>query len=181
MEDSTDSPLIMLPPEIRNEIYRHCLVINEGRIMIDKQLKPPALLSVCRQIRQEATALWYLGNGFTIKLRSCDASLYRAWMSTIVKPLSLKTNFEDNLILGINHYHINWKNLVDWCGAGWSGELSAVDMMQHGTPATVVIQAATNIASRARTMEWEKVVGPLEGLRLVAGQVTDLQVDAARD
>ena len=56
-----------LPPELRNNVYRYCLV-SPRRLQVYKRLGPacsnrttltPQLLVCCRQIRDEATAILY--------------------------------------------------------------------------------------------------------------------------
>ena len=86
------SKLLALPAELRNKIYKHCLVIgmddlqyptvkkSRGRfVLITKDLKLPALLSVCRQVRNETRGFWYTDNRCHVRIYDYDASVYLAW------------------------------------------------------------------------------------------------------
>lgn len=57
--------LKIIPPELRNEIYALVLTQNDDIIIpTTGNLDEPALLRVCKQIRSEATALYYESNNF---------------------------------------------------------------------------------------------------------------------
>ncbi|KXT07161.1 hypothetical protein AC578_2493 [Pseudocercospora eumusae] len=58
------SPLLALPPELRNHIYREVLVHNNNIIIITKSTKPPSLLQLCREIRFEAQGIYLAENRF---------------------------------------------------------------------------------------------------------------------
>ena len=63
---SHDSPLLRLPSELRNDIYR---LIMPGWINIARSRKTHIpLLYVCRQIHQECSAMLYRTNAFYINL-----------------------------------------------------------------------------------------------------------------
>ncbi|KAK5121087.1 hypothetical protein LTR85_005571 [Meristemomyces frigidus] len=51
------SKLLSLPPELRTAIYEYALV--EGEIDVTLDWRPPALLQACRQIRKEASGMYY--------------------------------------------------------------------------------------------------------------------------
>lgn len=59
------SPLLRLPPELRNRIYAEVLVqrANESFRLGPKRLTHP-FLAVCRQIRRESSGLFYANNTF---------------------------------------------------------------------------------------------------------------------
>ena len=66
---NTPNPLLDLPPEMRNEIYRAALTIgteryDEGNLICFGDYKTPALLQVCHQIRDEASGIYYGENTF---------------------------------------------------------------------------------------------------------------------
>jgi translation elongation factor EF-G len=63
------SPLLELPPELRNTIYHLVLTSNNGEyveITLKVVKKQTALLRVCSQIRNEATQIFYATNTFLI-------------------------------------------------------------------------------------------------------------------
>lgn len=64
------SPLGKLPPELRNNIYDLALPqereITLVRTCKDDPWQPPALLQVCRQLRSEASSMFYSSVGFKV-------------------------------------------------------------------------------------------------------------------
>lgn len=64
------SPFARLPAELRNHIYDLALV-DAGRIEVNRNLSthwnPPPLLQACRQLRNEASPVYYGNNTFTIE------------------------------------------------------------------------------------------------------------------
>ncbi|KAG8169919.1 hypothetical protein KVR01_000664 [Diaporthe batatas] len=58
-------PLLSLPAEIRNNIYREALITPD----IVRSLVPPALLQTSRAIRNEALAMYYTHNAFEITVK----------------------------------------------------------------------------------------------------------------
>ena len=85
-----DSDLLGLPAELRNRIYRYALV---GQAPVDvgakKTLDEPALLAVCKQIRNEALAIYYHESRFhvcapfTISYDSTKWLVSTAWLRAL--------------------------------------------------------------------------------------------------
>ena len=71
--NETFSPLLELPRELRDLIYREVLVGEEKTVaLIDcagKAQAEPSLLRTCQQIREEAKNVYYVNNTFTLPLR----------------------------------------------------------------------------------------------------------------
>lgn len=59
------SPLLSLPPELRNRIYEYVLA-EERDIRITPQLRVSALLHTSRQVRAETGYMWFEVNLFRI-------------------------------------------------------------------------------------------------------------------
>ena len=85
--------LLSLPAELRNCIYEHVLIDREPISLyfthpadpIAQSCSGPALLHTCRQIRAEATQMYYSKNLFVVKTwhaPNCDAVL-KAWLRAI--------------------------------------------------------------------------------------------------
>lgn len=67
-----NSPLSRLPAELRNNIWERVLLSCIEILVSDKsykQWRPPALLRSCRELRREASGLYYAGNTFPLKCR----------------------------------------------------------------------------------------------------------------
>ena len=79
--------------------------------------KPPGLLSVCRQTREETTKLFYQRRQFAFDILDCDGSLHVAWLKTFgLKCIDESVNYserESNLKIyfeGAPH----GRNLLAW-------------------------------------------------------------------
>jgi hypothetical protein len=62
MPVTQDSPLLNLPPELRNRIYSYALNSPSSPIGVRATYadrEPPTVLQLSRQIREEATSLYY--------------------------------------------------------------------------------------------------------------------------
>lgn len=87
--------LLELPPELRNHIYEFVLV-SPDEALIMKNSSSPALLRTCRQIREEASSLYYGQNIFLI---TNAESLCIQWLASVpakmrahIKTMRLYTN-----------------------------------------------------------------------------------------
>lgn len=60
--------LMMLPGELRNQIYRHVLCGNENLRVGGSGYKRPTFMLCCRQIRRETLAIYYQENRFKFVL-----------------------------------------------------------------------------------------------------------------
>ncbi|CAK3876740.1 Hypothetical predicted protein [Lecanosticta acicola] len=67
-KDAQDSRLFQLPAELRNTIYEFVLYSEDPVVLEDlwgrSSLRFPALLQVCRQVRDEAAGIWYSSSVF---------------------------------------------------------------------------------------------------------------------
>jgi len=79
------SPILKLPPELRNAIYR-CVLISDTPIDVSERnenLTPCYLLATCRQIRAEASKMYYSENTFSVSVNhESDAisEFTRTWL-----------------------------------------------------------------------------------------------------
>ncbi|KAK0356105.1 hypothetical protein LTR91_009206 [Friedmanniomyces endolithicus] len=67
MEDVPAPPLLKLPPELRNAIYSYVLV-DPPEVLVTYHWRPPALLSMSKQIRREALKIYFAENIFRIDI-----------------------------------------------------------------------------------------------------------------
>lgn len=172
------SKLLSLPAELRNKIYKCCLIADDiddteiptilrkgvCSVLITKDLKLPALLAVCRQIRMEATDIFYRSNKFHVPIHDWDASLYLAWRS------HHSSNERKTLFYRVSG-NPNWKNLEDWCRAVWSGVSPITTCDQSDGRKFQIVDAAHRIAVGARGKSWANLERQLNGMRMVLGQL----------
>lgn len=84
--DVPHSPLLnKLPPEIRNEIWRLALQSPTGSITIIPSAirRYTPLLNTCRQIREEATSIFYGENTFSTHVVIGGSNTLRPWLHSI--------------------------------------------------------------------------------------------------
>lgn len=83
--ETTASPILSLPPELRNEIYGYALMATNEIVKISTEGDDyhPALLRTCKQIRNEARPLWYATAEFRAIVDSDNASGPFNWISRV--------------------------------------------------------------------------------------------------
>ena len=168
MKDSpSGSRFLDLPPEIRNSIYRFCLV--NGDVVITKDLQAPALLSTCRQIRCETLQLWYVANKFKIRIENCDTTLYEAYYRNAVVPQGNGIRRKWHVFVSLRG--VGWDNLVEWCRKVAENKLPKGRKGVDGTACWALVIAATTIAYESRTLGWATIERQLEVLRPLAGNL----------
>jgi hypothetical protein len=104
--------LLLLPPEIRNIIYRYALV--QGRIEIHPPAHniadQPALLRVNRNIRNEAAKIYYRENAHVWYSRNLNAMVFLRWQD------SYKTRRRAQVKSQLRGKAV-WANLLEWLEA----------------------------------------------------------------
>ncbi|KAK5127349.1 hypothetical protein LTR85_006688 [Meristemomyces frigidus] len=166
--------LLALPPEMRNRIYRACLV--EGDISIHSDdagndlPTEPAILRTCRQIRDEAESILYQENTFDFTVEDHDASNYVKWCRSAERRRECKHTFN------LNEGSTNWSNLEKWMVAWWSGEAEgpAGYAEDEGGIMTFVGNVATHLFRVLETLQdsglpWETAQSVLRNMRRALG------------
>jgi hypothetical protein len=71
------APLLRLPPEIRNIIYKCALYLDDGICEVDVAtgIPEPALLLTCKEIRREAIGIFYSTNDVRLVIDSYSPSI----------------------------------------------------------------------------------------------------------
>ncbi|KXT16217.1 hypothetical protein AC579_6964 [Pseudocercospora musae] len=173
---SQESPLLSLPPELRNQIYDLILVYPPGtKPTITPTFSPPPLLSVCSQIRCEALKLWLSANTFSITIFDCDVGLAKRFQNTFTATSGLKEAPKMSFRMKGSPY---WGNLMKWCEAVYKGETTWFQCKKEGAKGlSVVVTAATRMAGTPGRKGWDRVREDLEGWRHVAGLVDEGWLD----
>lgn len=95
---SSTSRLQSLPAELRNRIYRETFNHDEPVTITSNHFPEPALLRVCKQLRNEASPIFYGERTFKV-----DASHFRTDPTLIYKQKSFLVN---------EHFNVEMKGLV---------------------------------------------------------------------
>ena len=102
------------PAEIRNNIYEMTLISPNDRIQVTHEFKTPGLLSVCRQIRQEAIQIYWLQNKFEVKVVDLDIKILVRFSMLFCTYESPKHNV-DLKITVLGNGNSRWDRAVVWC------------------------------------------------------------------
>lgn len=78
------SAFLELPPELRNRIYFAALGSEQPTCLIDRDGKKysPGLLRTCKQIREEATDIYYNNTEFEIWIKGDDTRTAVKWLNS---------------------------------------------------------------------------------------------------
>ncbi|KAK4504086.1 hypothetical protein PRZ48_005001 [Zasmidium cellare] len=156
--------LLALPPEIRTTIFEYALIEPE-KIRVRPPLRPPALLSTCRQTREDAGLIWFERNRFVITIRNCDASLFVAF-ANLHHNHQRRYNMTGHLV-----YNIvvaggkDWNNLMLWCYEVWANTIPAFKMIEPSDEYEAFVSVATNIAKWHRDRPWEECYATIDAIR----------------
>ncbi|KAK5117159.1 hypothetical protein LTR85_008927 [Meristemomyces frigidus] len=160
------SRLLALPPELRDEIYRFALV--EEKIVVDAtRHTTPGVLRTCRQIRKEASPIFYRENAFVVVAMDLRAPVpVQHWFNHRVpdKRRTIKDRGD-----------MNWVNLKAWLQIyheqpyfGFGGKAARDD--------GDLILYAFNVVDKMRSAPWDMIEGVLEDFRNAAGSSAVVRV-----
>ena len=115
-----DSLLMGLPAEMRNWIYRACLVEADCVEILSTDAASnlptePAILRCCRRSRKEAIGIYYQENTFFFVIDEHDARNYIKWCRSAERRLC-----SNNVFIVV--WLTNWSNLERWMEAYWNRE-----------------------------------------------------------
>lgn len=82
-------PLLELPAELRNEIYGLVLCKNDRIVVSSAGYEREGLLSVCKQVRQEALKIYYYENKFVVEVHKWNSDNLLAF-EKVLRRLGLK-------------------------------------------------------------------------------------------
>lgn len=109
LQQTDECRLLALPGELRNHIYRYAVVESEKVTVKPHSPPPPALLSVCRSIREDCGTIYYCENIFELELEEYNGAPFAPFHRTY-------QDFTRNINV-TNHQTFfdgtpNWENLV---------------------------------------------------------------------
>ncbi|KAK4900542.1 hypothetical protein LTR27_002258 [Elasticomyces elasticus] len=163
--------LLTLPAELRNAIYE--LVLPQDTVIeVDHNTKAPPLLQVCREVRSETVAMWYLGNTFRHIMKHCNGELFERWV------MHCENHLDPQISELINHRTSlkgkpNWSALMKWC------KVVCEDPTAHTLHRTAgqsrlatVVTAALDTARNCQMLgvPWLGCEGMLDAMRYALGR-----------
>ena len=156
------SPLITLPSEVREIIYRYTLV-QDKIIMLEPATKHhAALLCCCTQIREEASQLYYCGNNFKSEIKDYmfpGVKYFRLRMEKYPQPAGSPSRLSwfGKLMFP------NWRNLLAWLKAHHEGKLPSAHLFSH--PQLQLVLPAFDKVKELKEQPWPLVERQLAGVR----------------
>lgn len=148
------SPLFKLSPELRNMIYRFVQGTGE-QVLITKSagIPEPALLSVNKIVRAEASGLFYDENDFVCEISYFDhATLLLAARKYHIDPASGRAQFGlKRCFIQLHDHERNWSNLVAWLSDYYEEQCDGVGTIANYSAELLLIRALFNMASTARS------------------------------
>jgi hypothetical protein len=114
-QPESHSPLLKLPPELRNRIYEYALRFDNGICEVNETVGIPesALLLTCKEIRREAIGIFYSANKVHVELESFSPSLpilIEKKMCALHKQYGFQIEINSLSTCGPR----NWRNLMSW-------------------------------------------------------------------
>ena len=164
------SPFLSPPPEIRNIIDRHTLVVGDIHVLPGTPPPPtPGLLEVNRQIWSESIDIYYKENGFRWYITDFNADVYITWARSSMRRYHSTHYYK---LLGIP----DWGNLLRWLEATFEQEAPGVGWEGEKKPYCFITKAAIELFQLVRQMRdqgltWEQVKLNLERVRLTLAAV----------
>lgn len=148
--------------ELRDLVWQFSLV-EEDYVTITPDLQQPALLRVCRSVRQEAAKVWYSMNTFFIQVRDCDDTLLSAFTKY---SQSMKVKID---VKGEIKGNENWSNLLIWCRRLYDGESRYLVTEEMQGRQACVISAAHDIILQQLELDsdWDECEQASENLHSV--------------
>jgi hypothetical protein len=117
------SPLLRLPAELRNDIYRLVVVSpNAIRVGVTGFSEPP-ILSVSKQIRRETSVILYAENNFDVDIYNYDITSCQKWNEKLRAAhwrheLHTCNGFHGSFVHATTP---NWANLLAWMKLNHAG------------------------------------------------------------
>ena len=154
---------LTIPGELRNKIYRLAL-ISDGKIVVARgQFAEPDLLRTCRQIRTEATKIYYLENEWAIDYPNWEYATAEAFVHHV--QLVQGVAFARMKIYWQNSgSHRNRANLLELARVLHEGK-RGMGWLAAGNNPSVLMSATMGVNEIARAMKqspWEQVERVLE-------------------
>ena len=171
------SPLVELPPELRNKVYRYVL-LSEGPVHVGATgfMEPP-LLMTAKQIRQEASSIFYKENEFDVLIIDYDIKNCIKWDRKI------KAGFRRGDFVGRVSYggsityssRRDWENLLGWMKAYHKGTVSCSaarpSLVSSGQMENKILGGIFTIVAGMATMPWFCVEMVMQEQRLLLAEI----------
>ena len=185
-------PLLELPAELRNRIYRLVLCKENPVRVISTGYEREGLLSSCKQVRQETLKIYYYENEFTIETHNFDSDNLLAF-TRITRRLGLtgrkstaprKSLEKVGMQFSFRSSDACWENLLEWMRRIHAGKLQAPSRsperqarQQDLTLRHITFYAMSFTATQLKSQPWPLVHDVLRGHRAILGNEDERWLD----
>ena len=148
-----------LPGELRNRIYRLVLIQNKSIKISKGNFTEAPLLSVCRQIREEATSIFFFENEWSLDLKDWDHSFRFAFLDHIKARLGIDDDADIDWVWRNSGDMYNKTNLLRFIKMLHENQSvpGFCYMADHYSPATAALTGAFEIAKRMKKCSWKDI------------------------
>ena len=172
------SPLLRLPGELRNNIYRLVVVSSDDITVGVTGFTEPPILTVSKQVRREASAILYAENNFIVESNDYDITPYNKWIEKLAAArLRHEIIHWSGLVNGsfTDTTVPNWANLLGWIEGYHAGSI-AVEMKKPSRIASsslefLIMGGMFVVAGGMKCQPWHEVDRVLQEHRLILAAV----------
>lgn len=158
-------PLLNLPAELRNSIYRLCLT-GEEPTTATSSFRVPPLLQANHQIRHEAASIYFLENIFFVHFEDFDPALGEAFRDhPFAKQYARAMVRSGKLWAIVWPPRMNWANLLHWLKGYHDFELPAPHASHCFEIAKVAGHAFVVVEAMRQKMSWDEILVVLESYK----------------
>ncbi|KAK4613901.1 hypothetical protein CLAFUW4_09311 [Fulvia fulva] len=157
---TTTCKLLELPAELRNKIYRYSICEKDGIEVPRTGREQPGLTRTCKQIRKEATAIYYLENIFLVDAPGFD----RYTCERIERQARAHVNIGKlDFLIDTEAYSYSWSELVKWLKLYHDGEsdMWRLDGEDLDDPYYIAAKAAEMVEKLKGKMGWDDIADVL--------------------
>lgn len=172
------SGLLQLPPELRNQVYRHAIINPQAIAVSSSGFEVPALFTTCKQFRNETIALFYTENTFAVAVKDYDFSLLAKWENNIDTIFNSEREIADSVaeqVELVGTEDPNWSNLLCWMRKMHEGTVkyraAAPSAFRDANLNEVVIGVMFAMTLRMEARRWSEVEQMLDDFRLILAKI----------
>ena len=160
-------PLLRLPGELRNEIYRYVFVSSPPVRVAADGFEESRFLLACKQIRMEGIKIFYAENSFLVPINDYDSSTLLKW-SKFAQGIQQKYAIKVKCACPLNGQTPHWENLKLWLKRAYYAAdfemkiVSPAKLPAHASTQLLVIGGMFKIVEGMLSIPWEKIEPVLE-------------------
>ncbi|KAK4610580.1 hypothetical protein CLAFUW4_14139 [Fulvia fulva] len=152
---------------MRNIIYRYVLVEQSAiRCTANTELPTePGLLRTCREIRHEASDIYFKEDFFLVHMENYEAGQLIRWSLKLGRHLRAHLKFRFH---GLNAG--SWSNLLVWLEAYNKGEAPGMALREHRSTHVTAVRMFEIVRKQTeKNVPWVEIASILEDIKVALG------------